>query len=119
MERQDILERRARTGRLRVGGVGQDKSNGAWVRLSRCLHIQDLAILSTTMSPTAAYEELLSLIASMSLGRAAQVVYVSFAEIKRTRRSNDGRKVFQMILQPYLTSTSKRRIARSTASTDL
>jgi hypothetical protein len=33
----------------------QDKSNGASVRLRRCLHIQDLAILSTAMSPTAPY----------------------------------------------------------------
>jgi hypothetical protein len=33
-------------------GGGQDKSNGAMRRLSRCLHIQDLAIPLTAMPPT-------------------------------------------------------------------
>jgi len=50
MERQDILERRARTGRLRIGGVGQDKSTGAEERLSGCLHIQDLSPPARAMS---------------------------------------------------------------------
>jgi hypothetical protein len=46
-KRRNELTLPARLGR-------QDKSNGAWVRLSHCLHIQDLSLLARYVSPQCA-----------------------------------------------------------------